>query len=681
MRLIKHVNIKQGTKSVHRFSGGNTLPLTQLPFAMAGFAPQTKSNMGPWFYHPDDRCIEGVRLTHQPSPWIGEYGAIVLMPQTQSPQVNSDKRWSGFRPEEAVLQPDYMKIKFLRSRTVFELTPTERGGKIRIQFNEQEGDRYLSVLPVSGFCSYFFDTTNSILSGYTTCHNADDAKDFRAYFVIKFNQDDCNYEKILVSDHEERTTNGFEISGENTGIHIAFNNNMIEAHMAISYISTDQAIYNMEQDSYIQSFDIIRKNAETIWENYLRRVEVETETDDQLKTFYSCLYRVFLFPHKCYELDKSNRPIHYCPSDGSIQEGYRYTDVGFWDTYRTNFPLLSIVAKDELKEMVEGFVQDYIESGWLPRWPSIGEVGCMPSTLIDAVIADVAVKEILPHSVLENALLGMIHHANEEAHDPRYGRNGVLGYLKYGYVPNNMEEQSVNLTLDAAYGDYCIAEVARILKYHDIEKKYRLRSKNYRNLFDASTGFMRGRNENGKMKDNFCSIEWGGEYTEGSAWQSSFAVQHDLDGLAALYGGTDQLLKKLDDLFETPPNYMVGGYKHEIHEMSEMAAVDFGQCAISNQPSFHIPYIYAVFNQVEKTNYWVKKICNKLFSWKDDGFPGDEDNGSMSAWYIFSCLGIYPICPGKPEYIMSEMLVKSAKINGKSLKHDGCSKWIHHNEL
>lgn len=292
----------------------------------------------------------------------------------------------------------------------------------------------------------------------------------------------------------------------------------------------------------------------------------------------------------------------------------------------------------------------------------------MPSTLIDGVIAEAAVNGIGKREVLESALDGMIHHANNEASDRRYGRNGAEAYLKYGYVPRDMQRESVNLTLDAAYGDWCIATVAKILGRNEICDEYIKRSKNYKNLFDKETGFMRGRDTNGQMADNFDPCSWGGEYTEGSAWQNSFFVPHDVEGLTELYGSKEAFIKKLDELFATSPTFRTFGYNgYEIHEMSEMAIADFGQCAISNQPSFHIPFLYSVLGQQEKTDYWVERMANEAFSPDVDGYPGDEDNGTTSAWYIFACLGFYRLCPGKDEWIPCKRLVKKAKILGKEI--------------
>lgn len=666
MAKIESVNIRQGSKNVPRYSNGNTLPLTQLPFGMAAFLPQTNGKNGNWFYYPDDRCLEGIRLTHQPSPWIGDYGAFLFQPQAGEPAVHMDRRWTGYRPEEAVLRPDYLCLDFLRPGCRLELTPTERGAVVKVAFRRE--DRYwLSFFPVSGENSWRWDAANDRLIVTTTCHNPMDTPvNFKTYLVAQFRPGAVDASGILAGKEDGKLTAATSYEEANGSFHLLLNEAETELQLAISYISEEQALLNLKQET--GHFAQRRQIAADIWEEYLSRIDIEAESEKQEKTFYSCLYRTFLYPHKAYELDEAGNAIHYAPRDGKIYPGVRYTDNGFWDTCRTVYPLFAIIARKEYAEMMEGFVNDYKESGWLPRWISLGEVDCMPSTLIDAVIADAAVKGISDPAVLETALEGMLKHANQPAPESRDGRHGVLSYLKLGYVPCDEQRESVNLTLDAAYGDFCIAQTAKALNHPELVDEYMERAKNYRNLFDAETGFMRPKDSKGNYRPDFSPTSWGRDYTEAAAWQTSTFVPHDLEGLAALHGGKENLLKKLDELFATPPVYEVGGYGSEIHEMTEMAAVDFGQCAISNQPSFHIPYMYAALGEREKTNFWIKKICDELFSFETNGFPGDEDNGTTAAWYVFSCLGLYPICPGKPEYLCSDMLVRSAKINGKEWK-------------
>ena len=654
MTYLPYVNAKMGTKSVRRRSHGNTLPLTQLPFGMASFCLQTDGD-SPWFYHPEHEYAEGVRLTHQPSPWIGEYASVLMTPQTDVIADGADRAWSGYRIGDSVQAPDLLRLHFLRSGCTFELTPTERCAAIRLSF-DHDRPAYLSFLPVKGSYTYRYDEERSLLFGAVEDPTPGKSQGFCLRFVLRFGEGDVDAARTYTVGE-----------GKSACIHLALKGRTAQATMGLSYISEEMALSALERECGHASFEELHAAARDRWEEMLGRVEIETEDEEQMRTFYSCLYRTLLFPRKAYEITEDGARVHYSPSDGQTRPGVRYTDNGFWDTYRTVYPLYTLMAGEEYAEMLEGFVNDYREGGWLPRWTAMGEVGCMPSTLIDAVIAEAAVNGIGTRETLEWALEGMLKHANEDAPDPRFGRNGATSYLRHGYVPRDEHRESVNLTLDFAYGDWCIATVARVLGRHELVDEYLRRSESYKNLFDAESGFMRGRDGAGRRADDFDPVTWGGEYTEGSAWQSSFAVVHDVEGLAALYGGRDGLLRKLHALFEEPPRYRVFGYGAEIHEMTEMAMLDFGQMAISNQPSFHLPFLFAELGEPEATNYWVERLVKETFSSGDAGYPGDEDNGTMSAWYILATLGLYRICPGKPQWTRSKRLVKSVKINGVPL--------------
>ncbi len=667
MKFSDYVNTKQGSASVHRFSNGNTLPLVQLPFGMAAFCPQTSNNLS-WYYHPDNRSFEGIRLTHQPSPWIADYGAVCFMPQNGMLGLYGGDRWSGFRPNDAMLKPYYLKCRLLRSNSSIELTPTERCAKVRVKF-DNGGDNYISFHSVKDNYGFTFDKElNSLLIITDNCSGGD-RKDFYEFVAVKFPEESVDTEGILIhtDDGIERCSN---IGGENVAIHIKLKNKVTEFSIATSYISFEQAFISLEREIGSKDFETIKNEAEEIWEEHLGRVQIEPESEKQFRTFCSCMYRAFLYPHKCSEINEKGEEIHYSPFTGEVLPGVRYTDNGFWDTYRTVYPFFSLVAKDEMKAMLKSYINDYRESGWLPRWTAMGERGCMPSTLIDAVICDGAVKGLIEKEDLLTAFEGMIKHSKVNAPSDKYGRNGAESYCKLGYVPYDEQWESVNLTEDAAYGDWCIAEIAKILGKSDIEIEYRQRAKNYKNIFDKETGFMRARDSKGNFRPDFIPNGWGRDYTEGSAWQNSFAVPHDIEGLAELYGGKEKLIKKIDELFTTKPDYTIVGYDCEIHEITEMAAADFGQCAISNQPSFHIPYIYSALGDVEKTAYWVERLCKEAFSAEDDGFPGDEDNGTTAIWYIFGILGIYPFCPGKPEFVKGKKQVKKAYILGKEFDAD-----------
>ncbi len=668
MNYLKYVNIKQGSKSTNRFSNGNTLPLVQLPFGFASFCPQTHSGRGNWYYHPEDRSLEGIRLTHQPSPWIGDHAAISFLPQIEKPLTHPGKRWSGFDPENAVLEPSYMEFYLKRSFSTVKLTPTEYGAVVKISF-DKDFSRFLSVLPVDGYCAYKYNSNENSLYCETICdtNKGYDKGKIKAYFIFRFSDGDVNVENTTVENFKlGRVSEKTKIRGKNTSIHLALNKKEIEFKVSSSYISYEQARLNLERDVTYESFEDLKNQNEAIWNEYLSRIEIEGN-EEQLKTFYSCMYRVFLYPHKAYEIDENGEAIHYSPAADSVRKGVRYTDNGFWDTYRTVYPLYSIIAKDEFKEILEGFIQDYIDGAWLPCWTAGDAKNCMPSTAIDAVICDAATKGLISEELLKIAFKGMELHANENSKIKAYGRDGCEDYLKLGYVPCDKHRESVNLTLDAAYFDYCLSVVAGILGYEDKKQKYLERSKNYANIFDSETGFMRPKDSNGNFKPDFDPVSWGGDYTEAAAWQTTFAVQHDFEGYAELLGGTDKLVELLDRHFNSPVEFRVGGYGLEIHEMTEMAAGKWGQCAISNQPSFHIPFIYTYLGENEKCAYWIKRICEEGFSYKDDGFPGDEDNGTTAAWYIFATIGLYPITPGKPIFTKTTPLAENIKILGNPL--------------
>jgi len=681
MNYIQYVNIKQGTRSEMRFSNGNTLPLVQMPFGFAAFAPQTNSSRGSWYFHPDDRSFEGVRLTRQPSPWIGDHGAFVFMPQIQSPVADAGRRWSSFDPTQTVLTPCYMRYALNRSFSVLELVPTVYGARVNITFRK-DYDRYISVLPVAGFNSYRLDAEKGLLYCKTDgdTFGGPGAGRLTSYVVLSFCPEDIDGEGTLTENQFGVQSHSNATEGVGAAIHIALKAKSVSFTLSCSYISFEQALKNTESENIPEELEALKVRNEDLWNEYLGRIDIEADEETK-RTFYSCMYRAFLYPHSACEVGKNGSAIHYSPGLDRVEEGPRYTDNGFWDTYRTNYPFYALIAPEECRLFIEGYINDYKEYGWFPCWTAGTAKKCMPSTAIDAVITDCASKGLLSHELLSVAFAGMEKHANQRSDNPVFGREGCSDYLALGYVPCDQYKESVNLTLDAAYFDGCLADVAEMLGLNEKRNAYAARSKRYRHLFDPETKHMRPKNSSGNFKPDFSPVRWGGDYTEAAAAQTTFAVQHDPDGLAELYGGKSALLDAVDALFDSPKDFLVGGYGQEIHEMSEMAAADLGQCAISNQPSFHIPFFYSYFGERERTSARVRDICNKAFSYGDDGFPGDEDNGSMAIWYIFACIGLFPFCPGKPYYTCHDPLAKRVFILEHELKIDTDVCKISHSEL
>ena len=432
----------------------------------------------------------------------------------------------------------------------------------------------------------------------------------------------------------------------------------LEVGFATSFLSVEQAKLNYKREIEGRTLEEVRAAATSEWEDYLSRIEIEDDDEEKKAIFYTCMYRSFLFPRRFYELNEKGAPRHFNMHTGKIVDGIMYADNGFWDTYRTLFPYLSLIDTQLYREMAEGFYNYYCDSGWLPKWLSPANVCCMPGMLIEAVMADAIVKEIITGDLAENVFKALLHNGESGSDESGYGRTGTLAYRKYGYVPYDVAKESVNETLDCCYGDYCIAMAAQKLGHTREAERYFAYAQNYKNIFDATCGFMRGKNKKGEFRPSFDSYDWGTDYTEGSAWQSSFAVYHDIAGLDNLYGG--KLTQKIDELMTGRAYYNVGGYGKEIHEMSEMA--DEGSlCAVSNQPSFHIPYIYSELGDVKKTAKYVEKF-SRLFHNTFEGFPGDEDNGSMSSWYMLACLGFYQMSPSRADFTMSVPLVKRATV-------------------
>ncbi len=644
MKYIPYVNVKQGTRSTFDFSNGNTLPLTQLPFAMNAFSLQTRSNSGSWFYHPDDRIMEGIRLTHQPSPWMQDYVPLVFLPMRETFYQRNDLRGSFFREEKASWTPAHMSHYLERYQARIQLVPTVHGAKLRLTF-DGNNPTALGVFTKDGESRFSFCEDGRTLLGSTNHHFWPVAENFRMYFALRFSCPiDAEHSRISLDCKIE------------PGAYVRLTEKNVDVQVAVSYISEAQAIVNLERETQAP-FETLLEEAENAWEHYLSKIELTgSGSGDKRKTFYTCLYRLFLYPHQFHEVTAAGETVHYCPDTGKVFPGVRYVDNGFWDTFRTVYPLLSILCPKEEQEILEGFLNTYRDCGWLPKWPAPAETGTMPGTLIEAVLADAAVKGVLQGEQLEEAARAVVKNATQEAGLP-YGRHGMKDYKALGYVPCDKYKESVCHTLDFVYGDFCISQILKALGRNAEATEYEASAQNYRNIFDASVGFMRGRDSEGQWKPNFSPLEWGGAYCEGGAWQSSFAVYHDYEGLAELCGGREQLIKKLDQMFAEPPRYEVGSYGFEIHEMAEMAAGNFGQCAISNQPSFHIPWMFAELDAPEKTEHWLRRICDEAMSWEDDGLPGDEDNGSMCAWYIFAQLGFYPTCPGKDTYIAVKPMV------------------------
>ncbi|WP_461219233.1 GH92 family glycosyl hydrolase [Lapidilactobacillus salsurivasis] len=650
---ISSIDTRQGTDNTYRFSNGNTLPLTGVPFAMNYYTVQNDQSRGSWFFNPRDHRFEGFRLTHQPSPWVSDFSRLLLLPLTKPVGPDHIDDYAGsFEPQDALFSPAKLQLHDLHYSIDSTLVPNTYGATIKSHFPKNRQAGYQLTLP--GRAQVRIDQKQGRLQGQLINFSDCEDPDFTMYFSIQlsgsFAAEPLRYRTATDQQEQIAAAEQTEFAGTDLQLVFYLNETDNELALATSFLSLDQAQLNLRRQQSA-TFAEQAAAAAAAWQDYFDRIVVEDHRHPaQVKTFYTTLYRLFLFPQKFYELDEQERPYHYDTLARAVKPGILYTNNGFWDTYKTVYPFYSLIAPEILADMLAGFLTSYHETGFLPKWLSPDERGMMPGTLIDAVIADAASKDLLSPDQLEDFLKAMVHAATVQSADDKYGRRGTLDYLKYGYVPSTHGE-SVNHTLDYAYSDYCIAVVAEKAGHLMLAKQYRERARNYRHLFDPATGFLRPKDDQGNFTPDFRPLQWGHGFTEGSVWQNGFAVYQDIAGLVNEFGGKQAFYEKLVELVNTPATFETGSYGFEIHEMTELAALKFGQLALSNQPSFHIPYLFTYVDHPEMTQLLVKQLLTQAFNSGYQGFPGDEDNGSMAGWFVLSALGIYPVTPGSTQFV------------------------------
>ncbi len=641
--LLKYVNILQGVDSTRGLSHGNTLPLVGMPWGMTDWTIQDPKA----FLHPDDK-VSGFKATHEPSPWMGDYGQFVLMPQSGALAMDTKTRASEYDGASLVIQPDYERVDFTKYRITSELTATERCGVFRLAYHQ--GDTGRLIVDASGGSEIHID--GRTIRGISRANRGGVAKDFGHYFVIELDRDISRSGAFI----DNIASGGTSAAGKNAACYIEFkiaSNAPVLVRVGTSFISWEQAEQNLRTET-AGGFDAVHSRVQKAWSENLDRIEIDA-SEDQKKTFYSCLYRAQMFPRRLYELNEAGKPIHYSPYDGKIHDGVLYGDIGIWDAFRTTFPLITILYPSQLQEILQGFVNASQEGGTLPEWPSPGYRDCMIGQHSAAIFADAVVKGLTHFDVA-----AAYHSLKKSAFEPPgHGvlvRRGLADYLRLGYIPNGASTYAVSATLDYAYDDWCVAQIAREQNQPDVYQTLEKRSQNYRFLWDYNVGFMRPKTADGQWVEPFDEFAWGGPYAESGPWQSSWFVPHDPAGLIALAGGAEKMTAKLDAMLTAPPTFHVGGYGHVIHEMTEMAGAHFGQYAQSNQPSFDNLYLFTAAGQPWKTEYWTRRVCAEMYNSSPTGFPGDEDNGSMASWYILSSMGVYPFCPGTPTYMFTSPL-------------------------
>jgi predicted alpha-1,2-mannosidase len=668
---VDYVNPLVGTQSLVHLSHGNTYPAIAMPWGMNFWTPQTGKMGDGWTYVYTTNKIRGFKQTHQPSPWINDYGQFSIMPVTGEPVFDQEKRASWFSHKAEIAQPHYYKVYLADYDVVTELAPTERAAMFRFTFPENDHSYVVIDAFDRGSQVKVIPGENKII-GYTTRNSGGVPDNFKNYFIIVFDKAFTYTATVDDGNINEGVT---EATSNHAGAIIGFSTKrgeIVHARVASSFISFEQAALNLNELGN-NSFDDVKASGRKKWNDILGRLEIKDDNTDNLRTFYSCLYRSTLFPRSFFEYDAEGKVVHYSPYNGKILPGYLFTDTGFWDTFRCLFPFVNLLYPSMGEKMQEGLLNTYLESGFFPEWASPGHRGCMVGNNSASVVADAFLKGITkkdPQTMYEGLLYGANHVHSQVSST---GRLGYDYYNKLGYVPYDVKiNENVARTLEYAYDDWCIYQMGKKLNRPDEELQlYKKRSQNYKNVFDPETKLMRGKNENGSFQSPFNPFKWGDAFTEGNSWHYSWSVFHDIQGLINLMGGNNTFIAMLDSVFNLPPIFDDSYYGGTIHEIREMQIMNMGNYAHGNQPIQHMIYLYNYAGQPWKAQFWLRETMDKLYAATPDGYCGDEDNGQTSAWYVFSALGFYPVCPGSGEYIIGSPLFQQAKIhfeNGKVLE-------------
>lgn len=670
---VEYVSTLTGTLSHHAFSTGNTYPAIALPWGMNFWTPVTGKMGDGWAYRYDQNMIRGLKQTHQPSPWINDYGQFAIMPVRDASAVDENSRASWFSHKSETARPYYYQVYLADHDINAEITPTERAAAFTFTYPESETSGVIVDAFDKGSWIKVIPEENAVV-GYTTKNSGGVPDNFRNWFVLRFDKDIEGW--TLYDGADNPIPAADELEGNRIIASVSFKTvrgEKVGVKAASSFISLEQAWRNFAEVEAL-TFEQVKRAAKERWNEVLGRIEIGGGTADQHRTFYSCLYRSLLFPRKFYEIDAEGKPVHYSPYNGQVCDGYLYTDTGFWDTFRALFPLLNLVYPSVNHEIQQGLANVARENEFLPEWASPGHRGCMVGNNSASVVADAILKGITPEEDWQT-LYDCIVYGTEHVH-PQISSTGRLGHEYYntlGYIPYNVGiHESVARTLEYAYNDWCILQLARKLGRPAAElEKWESRSDNWKNVFDPEHNLMRGRNADGSFQEPFSPYKWGGAFTEGNAWHYTWSVFHDVEGLMEAMGGREEFTAMLDSVFVVPPVYDDSYYGYRIHEITEMQVADMGNYAHGNQPAQHMIYLYDWAGEPRKAQKWVREVMDRLYSSAPDGYCGDEDNGQTSAWYVFSAMGFYPVCPASDQYAVGRPYFPRMKVhleNGKVLE-------------
>lgn len=689
----------RGTNSSSAFSRGNNVAATAVPNGFNLWIPVSHAGT-PWFlneYHRDNNAqnlpeLEALSLSHEASPFMGDRQTFQVMPSAApgAPPTGRTARALAFRHENEIVKPHRYGVEF-ENGIEAEIAPTDHAAMLRFTFPDEHAN--LVFDNVDANAAVAIDREAGALTGWSDVRSGLSNGATRMFVYATFDR------PVAASETGPAQTGyaKFDLDRDRT----------VTMRIATSLISVDQARRNLALEiAPDETFADLTRRAQRQWDERLEIVEVEGASEDQLTTLYSNLYRLFLYPSSGHEnVGTSRRPVYRHAVQSStrtppstpthtgapVVDGKVYVNNGFWDTYRTAWPAYSLLAPRLAGELVDGFVQQYRDGGWVSRWSSPGYANLMTGTSSDVSFADAFVKGVpgidardTYDAALKNATVAP---PGAVPYETAIGRKGLLESIFLGYT-NRRVSEGVSWALEGYINDFGIANMAGAMARRAApaqrerlreERDYFLsRARNYVNLFDPAIGFFQGREPNGRFKstpEEYDPLEWGHDhdYTETNGWGFAFHVPHDGRGLANLYGGRDELADKLDEFFRIPETATrPGSYPIVTHEMVEARDARMGQWGVSNQVSHHIPYMYDYTGQPWKTQEKVREALRRLFVGSEigQGYPGDDDTGEMSAWYLFGALGLYPLQVGSEDYAIGSPLFRKATVrldNGRKI--------------
>ena len=642
--LISYVNPFIGTGG-----HGHTYPGATLPFGMMQLSPDTRLEGwdGCSGYHYSDEYIYGFSHTHLSGTGISDYGDVLLMPTNSVNFNNGSDGKSGYRAhfshDNELAEPGYYKVHLDSTNIEVELTVSLRSGMHKYQFPSNENQYVvLDLAHRDKVLDYKINKLNNFeINGFR--HSSAWAKDQRLFYHLKFSHPI----KAIVYDDGEGTAISKNYKFESKKAVLVFdnpNNEPIIVKTGISAVNEIGALKNLVAEIDTKDFETVKKEAQKYWELQLDKIVIESDDTDKKTNFYSALYHTMLAPNRYQDVDGQYRGMDL----GIHQADFDYYSVfSLWDTYRATHPLYTIIEQERTNDFINTFLAKYDEGGIMPMWDLAGNyTDCMIGYHAVPVIADAYLKDIRDYDT-EKAFEAMKHSATRD-------KFGLEAYKKYGFIPVDEESESVSKTLEYAYDDWTIAQMAKAMKKDDDYKTYIQRSQYYKNVFDPESNFMRGRFRNTWFAP-FDPYEVNFNYTEANAWQYSFYVPQDISGFMNLLGGKAQLEAQLDELFNAKTE--TSG-----REQSDITGL-IGQYAHGNEPSHHMAYLYNFVNKPHKTQERVHQILTELYNNQPNGVSGNEDCGQMSAWYVFSAMGFYPVTPGNNQYIIGTPLFEKASIN------------------